>query len=127
MKMPPDIINFEKFWLFSIFIGVIQSALSWNTTESLAGGSVTILFFQFFILATLLSLVFMTSRRKNKICKFILVIIFLIGIPVYIPFLSELLRGGIEGILALVQFFFQGYGLYLLFSEQSTEWFFRQE
>jgi hypothetical protein len=57
----------------------------------------------------------MTSGKKSRLCKFIPVFIFIIGILFYIPFFADFLAGVLIGILSATQLLFKllGYIFYL--------------
>ena len=118
MQMPSDIANFEKLWLISILIGIVQSAHSFQNQEYSRDSYLIVLVIQSLTVILMLVLVFMASRKKSRFCKYFLVLMFIIGIPFYIPFLADFLAGALNAILSVTQLFFQAFGLYFLFREK---------
>jgi len=120
--MPKHIKYFEWTWLGSLAIGIIVSALSYSEMvpdelEVFAG------FILFFTFGIMLLLILLTSRKRNNIAKWILVIMFGFGIVMYIPQLAFLFNIGFVGVLSSLQLLAQCVGLYFLFTEESREWF----
>jgi len=124
--MPKHIKYFEWTWLGSLAIGIIVSSLSYSATVA-PGMEIFAGFIQFFVLGVTLLLVLLTSRKRSKIAKWILVVLFGLGIVVYIPQLAVLFNLGLEyqivGVLSSLQVLAQCVGVYFLFTQESRDWF----
>jgi len=120
--MPKHIKYFEWTWLGSLAIGIIVSSLSYSATVA-PGMEIFAGFIQFFVLGVTLLLVLLTSRKRSKIAKWILVVLFGLGIVVYIPQLAVLFNLGFVGVLSSLQVLVQCVGVYFLFTQESRDWF----
>ncbi len=124
MEMPKSIKQFELCYLFSIALGVLQSALGMNALgvedadlSAIASG------FALLILLLVGSVVVFTSRKKSTVGKWMVTIFFVVGIPAYIPVLSVLFENPMMGAVSSVQFLLQAFGLYCLFQNDAKQWF----
>ena len=119
--MPKHIKYFEWTWLGSLAIGIIVSSLALETVAP--GMGIFADFIQFFVLGVTLLLVLLTSRKRSKITKWILVVLFGLEIVVYIPQLAVLFNLGFVGVLSSLQVLAQCVGVYFLFTQESRDWF----
>ena len=103
-------------------LGIIVAALTYSKNTA-AGGEVFVGFVQFFTFAIVLLLILLTSRKRSKVAKWILVIFFVIGLVFYIPQLAVFFENGFVGVLSSIQILAQCVGLYFLFTEESGNWF----
>ena len=120
--MPKHIKYFEWTWLGSLPLGIIVAELSYSEIVG-AGIEVFSGFIQFVTLGVMLLLILLTSRKRNNIAKWILVILFGLGIVFYIPQLSSLFNLGFAGVLSSLQVLAQCVGIYFLFTQESRDWF----
>ena len=120
--MPKHIKYFGWTWLGSLSLGIIVAALSYSEIVG-AGMEIFSGFIQFVTLGVMLLLILLTSRKRNKIAKWILVILFGLGIVFYIPQLTNLFNIGFEGVLSSLQVLAQCVGIYFLFTQESRDWF----
>lgn len=114
---------FEKLWLFSLFLGIIQSALFLNAAGMSGGPALMTVVFQLLILVAALSLVLMVIRKRSNVAKWILVLMILFGLIAYIPNLAVFFEQGIMGFVSAAQLGLQFLGIYYLFEADSRDWF----
>ena len=114
VKRPNEVKSFEIMQLTTLVIGIVISALAYERLTEIST-PLYILTMQFSILLVMLWIILSITRKKSKIAKWILVIVNLIGIPVYIPHLSTMLNNGVEGWLSVLQLAINLSSLYFLF------------
>jgi hypothetical protein len=117
---PRSIIYFERLFLASLGIAPVQIYLAWDelaAREHLRDR----LFLVLLVVATLAGLVLLVSRGRIAWAKWLLAILWLIGLPL---FLLDLNRGSILGwtLLAAVQALLQSGSLALLFTDEARAW-----
>lgn len=126
---PNSIILFERLFLGSLVIGIINAYLSWDTTMDAlaadpntaglgAGFTYGVLAFSF---GTNLLLWFLVARKASKVAKWILIVFFgigLIAMPSSLGTLSPL-----SAAVAVVITVMQGVGLFMLFRPEAKKWF----
>lgn len=94
--MPKSIRIFERLILGSLLLGVLQGVLMMLTMSLSGAQALVAVAFQVVILVIIGGLVFLTSRKKSALCKWALVVIFLIGLSAYIPALSVMSEQGVR-------------------------------
>lgn len=125
MEMPKSIITFERVFLFTVFLGLINiivtSKIDFTNLDffiQLGSQSLT------FIILTFL--VFLTSRKKSVIAKWIITLMFMLGLIMMSLFFNQIADQGLgimEILQMLLQVILQAYGVYLLFTKDSKAWF----
>ena len=120
-EKPNHIKYFERAWLISLAIGVVISALSSQ------GMGITAALMQTIVFVILLINILLISRKRSNIAKWVLIVMFFLGLPMYVPLLSILLSAGFVGVLSLLQLTVQLVGFYFLFTHQSRQWFSRTQ
>ena len=120
--MPNHIKYFEWTWLGSLALGIIVAGLT-HSAITPAGGEFFVGFVQFFVFAVVLLLVLLTSRKRSRIAKWVLVVFFALGLVFYIPQLAMFFEMGFAGVLSSIQVLAQCVGLYFLFTEESRNWY----
>ena len=120
-EKPNHIKYFERAWLISLAIGVVISALSSQ------GMGITAALMQTIVFVILLINILLISRKRSNIAKWVLIVMFFLGLPMYVPLLSILLSAGFVGVLSLLQLTVQLVGVYFLFTHQSRQWFSRTQ
>lgn len=123
MEMPKSIKLFEQLFLLSLALGVIQSALFLNASGITGDSAFSVAIFQFVILVIVGGLILLTSRKKSVICKWMLIILCVLGLFEYIPSLASFIEHGIMGLIGSAQVLLQVYAIYLLFNADSKTWF----
>ena len=120
--MPKHIQYFEWIWLGSLAIGIVIAALSYSATVP-PGMEIFAGFIQLFVFGIMLLLILLISRKRNKFAKWVLVLLFSLGIVIYIPQLAMLFDLGFVGVLSSLQVLAQCVGIYFLFTQESRDWF----
>jgi hypothetical protein len=110
----------------SIFIGIIEVALNFKRLSSFMGQGF-MFGIQLFVLVAITSLILLISRKKNRIAKWIFVILFIFGLPQYIQALSNMLDLGVVGILSALQLVVQCIAIYYLFTPAFSSWMKQQD
>jgi len=123
MEMPKSIKLFEQLFLVTLVLGVIQSALLLNEAGMMDGAAYSVAIFQVIVIILIGALILLTSRKKSVICKWILVVFFVLGLVAYIPELARFFEHGITGAISSVQVLLQAVAIYLLFNNDSKLWF----
>jgi hypothetical protein len=122
MDVPNSIKYFEWLFLGSLVLGVAVSAITYEANVQMSN-PLFVAIIQFFVIAIILLLVLLTSRKKSGIAKWILIIFMAIGVILYIPQLSSFFEQGIAGMISFSQLTMQCIALYLLFTPESRRWF----
>lgn len=123
MEMPKSIKLFEQLFLLSLALGVIQSALFLNASDITGDSAFSVAIFQFVILLIVGGLILLTSRKKSVICKWMLIILCVLGFFGFIPSLAFFIEHGIMGLIGSAQVLLQVFAIYLLFNADSKTWF----
>jgi hypothetical protein len=119
---------FELLSLAALALGVIVSGLEYRNLSSdpevvALGGGAFVVLIQFFVLLLCAGLILLISRKKSKIAKWIWVILFIVGLPMYIPHLAEMFEAGFAGTISSLQFLTFCGGLYFLFQSDARDAF----
>lgn len=122
LDMPKHIGLFEKLSLGSLLIGVVVATATYKQM-SLVADPFFIALIQIIVLGSTLLLILLISRKRSKVAKWILVMLWALGLVRYIPQLANFLDQGYVGILSICQLVMQAVGIYLLFTPESKKWF----
>ena len=124
---PTSILYFERLSILSILVGMVFTGLEWESQIAGARASgmppAAVPITLAFSLAVLLLLIFLISRKASVIAKWILVILFALGLVVSVPQVLEALDRGLVGLLQLTQLVVQGMAIYFLFTPEANDWF----
>ena len=118
---PRAIVVFERLYLATLALGLIQIAASWRAERAMASAV-----FLIFVLTVsnilLLAMILFTSRGRSNVAKWLLVIGTLGGLPFYV---KGLLSGASYGfpVISWLQAAMQLIALGLLFTPASRSWF----
>ncbi len=120
MARPKAIELFERMFLFSLLIGVVQAALGWDRLAE-RGSTSAMLILLALTFGTLGGLTLLVSRGRSRSSKWVLVALYVIGLPM---FLLSLEAGTVVGwmMLALVQAGLQVAALGMLFTSPARAW-----
>ena len=121
---PKTIVAFERIYLLTLLIGVFQAIIGWRQAIALAspGFVVTI---QAVAFGLILALVLWVSRGRSKVAKWIMVGLFVLGLPgTFVSFRSGMTLGW--PILTLSQTIMQVVALGLLFTPSARAWLSRK-
>ena len=123
---PRSIIWFERIIFATLFLGLIQSYLSWDATVAVAAKTdsnpaafvLTVLIFVFVLYGTLTLLV---SRRRSKIALWVTIALFVLGLPASLGIIAS---GNFTGFasIAIAQAVGQLIAYGLLFTPSSRHW-----
>ncbi len=117
---PASIVWFERLYLGSLLIGVVQSVIGWKDAIALASPAF-LLTVQAVVFAFLVGLILLVSRERSNVAKWINVVLFVLGLPVIVSLLVTEKQVG-SALLAIVQTLMQGIGLGLLFTASARAW-----
>ena len=120
MMRPTTIVAFEALYFVTLAIGVLQAYLSWDQLQAMAS-PFFIVTIQIVTVGLLILLTLLVSRRRSRFAKWVLVVLFVIGLPMTLRiFVSGQLAG--SPLLTVSQSFLQLIGLVLLFTPASRAW-----
>lgn len=130
---PHSIVQFERFYLGALVVGLVNSALQWNHTQDMlandpamqaAGlGSGFLISTMVIGLAIPLLLWYFIAKRGSNIAKWILVVLFGLGlIGLLMTFNNPMMPGGIAFILSIVSVAMQAYAVLMLFKPDAVAW-----
>lgn len=118
---PRSVAIFEALYLLTILISVVQSSLGWHQVTAIASPALVIAV-QVITMAILLALVLLVSRRRQNWARWVLVVLFVIGLP---ALAKIVMSGQLPGSLwiTIVQTVLQLVALFMLFTPPSQAWF----
>ena len=124
---PKSIVWFEILSLVALALGVIAAILSWGGSVPGVGGRAAegsgIAIATGLTLALTLALILLTSRKRNNVAKWILVVLVVAALVMTLPQLGAMLRGGIPGLASVVSSLLQAAALFFLFTADGRRWF----
>jgi uncharacterized membrane protein len=132
MARPPSIVTFERCYLATIIIGVVNSILNWQRMQAMPQvqraaegiGSWYIMALSALTVIVPLALLYFAARRSSVVAKWIITIFFALAL---ILILFALLLGriapGIGGVLSIAGFVLQAIAVYMLFRPDALVWF----
>ena len=117
---------FEILSLAALALGVIVAGLQYNALASspdaaALGGSVGVIIVQFIVLLFSAVIILLISRKKSKIAKWVWVVLFVIGLPFYIPQLARMFDAGFAGVISSGQFLMICASIYFLFTPDARQ------
>ena len=121
MQRPIEITWFERIIFVTLALGIIQSAVAWETLTSMAS-PVFVLGTQAFVFGLMAVLTLLVSRRRSNAAKWISVALFVIGLPMM---LKHAIAGQLAGMgmISVVQTAGQLAAYALLFTPAARRWF----
>jgi hypothetical protein len=126
---PASIVNFERLYVGAIIVGLVNTYLSWDKSlamlrsQPVQVGSGFLIGTTAFGLAIQLLLWFFIARRGSVVAKWLLVVLFALGILLLIVALvRNPAIGGVTGVLALVNYALQAAAVWMLFRPDSKAW-----
>jgi glucan phosphoethanolaminetransferase (alkaline phosphatase superfamily) len=121
MERPDSVTLFERLALLALALGVVQSFLGWRELVRISSPTFVAIT-QISTFAILIFLILWISRRRSKVALWILVILFVLGLPMlWVSMRSGMLFG--SGFITLIQSVLQLVGLALLFTPSARAWF----
>ena len=118
---PRTIVNFELIFFATLILGLVQSFLGWDRATQLmsVGFVLTVQIFTFGLLGGLALLV---AHRRSNLAKWILIVLFVLGLPAFFKIVSGgLLLGSVW--ISVLQTFGQVVAYGLLFTASARSWF----
>lgn len=122
---PQTIVNFERINIGALALGLVQAYVSWGTPKQQAiTAHTSLLYFvaiQLFSAGVVVALTLLISRRRSKVALWILVILFLLGIPatVLVAVRGQLLG---SGLISVIQCIAELVALILVFTPSARRW-----
>lgn len=117
---PKSIAVFEILSLGTVALGILQTYLNWDQLTKLAGVGFTLIVGGF-TCAIMIVLILSVSRGRSRVVKWILIALFVLGLPGYFAMLSRDLFSSAEFVSCL-----QGIGqivaLGMLFAPSARVW-----
>jgi hypothetical protein len=127
ITLPSNVARFEQLMYLSLGIGLIESALQWsqNVTQANAfGGAGFVLFVQAFVVVFMVLFIWLVARRHKNWARWLLLVIFILGLPIYVKTLGPMLPfNPVAGILSVLQLLCQLVALVLIFTGNARGWF----
>ena len=129
---PKSIINFERLYLGALAIGLVNILLSWQQGQALLNNNAdaravgqSVIYVSIFIgLLIPLLLWYFTARRASVVAKWIVVILFVLGlISLVVNFKQTVVLTELAGILGLVGLVMQAAAVWMLFRPDAKAWF----
>src|SRR5687767_9508497 len=124
---PTSIVYFERLAILSILVGIALTVLTWDGDVAAARaqgmGSGLLPIVQGVSLFLLLLLIFLISRKASVIAKWVLVVLFGVGVAMIAPQLLVALDQGLIGLLQLSQLAVFAAAIYFLFTAEARDWF----
>jgi hypothetical protein len=121
---PKSIIYFERVFLGTLALGVLQSFLAWKDLMRISTPANAI-FIQVFTFAILTTLTLFVSRRRSKIAMWISIAMFVLGLPLFFIIVAKGLLMG-SGFVSAVQAVGQLAAYALLFTPSARAWMNRE-
>ena len=127
---PPSIIDFERAYLASLALGIVNTTINWQAIEQsfedpamqVLGGPGAIVGILAFGMAISLLLWFFIARRASTVAKWIYVVFIAFGVVSIISNLATL-PFGTQLILNVVAQLLQLFAAWLLFKPDARAWF----
>ena len=123
---PRSIVAFERLYLISLLIAAVAAAANWDRSLSFARGfgfgPAFVIVTQAIGLGLVAALIYLIARRRSAVAKWLLVLLFLVGLVVLLRDLPGLIRGGLSGLVPVVQILLQGGAIAMLFTAASRAW-----
>lgn len=129
---PKSIQRFDIFYLGALALGLVSTAIGWNTTmERMQADAATAAIATPVMLGSVivgfgisLLLWFFTSRMRSNIARWIVVIFFVIGVlSLLFTLLNGAYPGGVTGILSILSTALQAAAVVMLFKPDAVAWF----
>lgn len=124
MQRPNGVVWFERIIIATLALGLLNIWLAWPKVAAVRGPAF-LLTTQLLTLAVLLALALFISRRRSNIAKWIMVGLFVLGLPIVF---QQGASGQSHGALpiTLIQIIGQVVAYALLFTPASRRWFKRE-
>jgi hypothetical protein len=127
--VPRCVRRFEYLMYLTLAIGLVVASLQYDSVHSKAvdafgqeNAGTFILFVQTAVFISMLTIALLITRKRSRIAKWIYVVMFILGIPMYVPQLLKMFSNGPSGYFSSAQTIVQCYMIYLLFTKDFKKW-----
>lgn len=134
---PASVVRFEYCYLAAIFIGLVNTVLTWNSLRGMLGNDPrisqnivngTVITTVVFTYGLSLLLWYLTARRRSNVARMIVTVFFAIGL---VSTLWSVSQAGypmtLIGALGAVALVLQAAAIFFLFQPDSNVWFARHD
>jgi hypothetical protein len=125
---PQSIVNFERLYLLAIVIGVITGVVTHDKSVAdmakmhINPSAVTWIQVIFTVIGLLL--LYFIARRASVVAKWILTVLYLLGLLGFLVAIPKLMEGGtLPAILQVATIALEGVAIYFLFRPDARAWF----
>lgn len=126
---PRSIMLFEILSLAAVAVFALSLAMTWHSVMARVHASIhgagiepAVMVLTALYVGLLALLIFLTSRRRSTVAKWLFTILVLATLATSVPALVSMTRGGIVGWTQIVQLVLQAAGLWFLFVPASRTW-----
>lgn len=132
MIRPLSIINFERCYLGALIVGAVNAALNWQRYTTMpAVRDAQVMFGPWYLPALTaigylipLLLWYFAARRASVVAKWIVVVLFGLGVfGLLIALAMGTMASGFGGVLSVVAFVLNAVAVWLLFQPDARAWF----
>ncbi|MDO7841050.1 hypothetical protein [Sphingomonas immobilis] len=136
MERPVSIVWFERCYLGALVLGVLNTALSWNTLMAQmaaqpnadkfgAGFGATVMIISLAIgVGISLLLWFLAARKHSVVAKWIITVFFVLGVlGLLFQIIGKTFPSGIAGVVTVVAWVLNLIAVYQLFKPDTEVWF----
>lgn len=130
---PDSIILFERLYLGALALGLVNLFVSWDRSIALMtsdpgaaalGDPATFILVVFVIsFGVSLTLWYFAARRRSRVAKWILTVLFVLGLFSLPGSIAQGVFSGIGGLFAAAAWLLQAVALFMLFRPDSNAWF----
>lgn len=132
MVRPISIVWFERCYLGALVVGLLNTALSWNTTmakmadnpQVAAYGPASVIVGTLLGIAMTLLLWYFAARKRANVAKWIITVFFVIGLlAIGFSVVMHTFPQGLAGVLGVVGFVLNLIAVWELFRPDAEAWF----
>ncbi|MDQ2877639.1 MAG: hypothetical protein M3R41_01000 [Pseudomonadota bacterium] len=136
MERPVSITNFERCYLGALVVGLISTAINWNTVIAMSSANPAAAQFGPGFISTMLiggtiigiairlALWFAAARKHAVVAKWIIVVLFAISAAGLVwSLLRQSMPGGLIGVFTVVGFLLDAAAVWFLFRPDARVWF----
>lgn len=120
---PPDIEQFEGWFLASLAVGILVAILMYDEVIKEWGGPLSAAVVTVVLFGGAWMLMIYTSRRKSNLARWLLIVGSTVAVVPYLAHVSELLADEQVFYLSFVQAGLQVIAIYYLFTPSARAWF----
>ena len=121
--MPTNVRRFEWLMYISLVLGIVNAILQYPAFSARIPGAF-IIFIQAFVVAFFVLFIWLIARKRQNWARWIFVIFFVLGLPVYALGFTDLLqRTPAAALIGLVQLALQLGAVIFIFTGDAKPWF----